>query len=156
MACLICEQLASNYSGPRYLIHDGRFWQLEHTATPTAVAGWLRLIIKRHVEALHEIEPEEFAELSRLLAATSKALYAELGCDKEYVMCFAEGEGTRHIHVHVVAKQGNLAPAARGANIFSLLNVPPERVVPAETIQSLVAKLKERMPAPVVRLLERG
>lgn len=145
MACLICEQIAPDYGGPRYLIHDGRYWQLEHMSAPTAVMGWLRLIMKRHVEALHELMPEEFSELSYFLAVASGSLFAELGCDKEYVMCFSEGEGTRHIHVHIVAKQVSLSQESRGANIFSLLNVPTEQAVPVEAIRSLVWKLQQRI-----------
>lgn len=140
-SCLLCDQLSPTYTGTRYIIHDGQYWQLEHTAAPTSVKGWLRLMMKRHVEALHEIQAEEFAELSQLLNVTSKALLAELKCEKEYLMCFSEGDGTRHIHVHMVAKPHDLPAEARGANIFSRLNVPVDRAVSANEIRNLVQQL---------------
>ncbi len=141
MACTICQQLAA----PKYPIHQGENWLLEHTANPTAVLGWLRLIIRRHVEALHELKDTEWLELKQLLAASTSALHAITGSDKEYLMCFAEGEGTRHLHLHVVPKDAKLPEDQRGAKIFSLLNVSADHAVSDEAIQSFITQFHSEL-----------
>lgn len=140
MPCQICDALAGKSATPRYVIADGQYWQLEHAAV-TSLPGWLRLIMKRHVEALDELTPDELAELGTLLGRTTKALKKELNCEKEYLMCFSEGEGTRHIHVHIVAKPADLPDDQKGAKVFARLNVPAQQALSAQTIHSLVNQL---------------
>lgn len=144
MDCSICAHLSPASPGPRYPIHEGASWLLEHTANPTAITGWLRLVIRRHVEALHELNQEEWVELQSLLAAATSALHAVTGCDKEYVMCFAEGVGTRHIHLHVVPKQEDLPEDQRGAKIFSLLNVPADQAISAQAIALFIDSFRKK------------
>lgn len=144
MDCSICAHIAPGSPGTHYPVHEGKAWLLEHTANPTAVTGWLRLVIRQHVEALHELNTDEWAELQSLLAATTKALHEVTGCDKEYVMCFAEGAGTRHIHLHVVPKQADLPEDQRGAKIFSLLNVPADQAVSAQAIALFIDSFRKK------------
>ncbi len=35
-------------------------------AYPTSHLGWLVIVLKRHVEALHELRKEEFVELAEI------------------------------------------------------------------------------------------
>ena len=144
MDCSICEHLSPASAGPHYPIHEGETWLLEHTANPTAVRGWVRLVLRRHAEALHDLTPEEWGELQQLLAATARALHAVTGSDKEYLMCFAEGVGTRHLHLHVVPKQADLPEEQRGAKIFSLLNVPAEHAISPEAITSFIEAFRKQ------------
>jgi diadenosine tetraphosphate (Ap4A) HIT family hydrolase len=146
MDCSICEYLSPASTATHYPIHEGTAWLLEHTANPTAVEGWLRLVARRHIEALHELTPAEWQELTALLGATTAALHAVTGSDKEYLMCFAEGAGTRHIHLHVVPKQADLPEDQRGAKIFSLLNVPADQAVSAEAINSFIEAFRAKFP----------
>jgi diadenosine tetraphosphate (Ap4A) HIT family hydrolase len=71
-------------------------------AYPTAYLGWLVIVPRRHVEALHELTREEFAELAEIEYRVAQVMGAESGIVKEYLMCFAEGEGFHHVHIHVV------------------------------------------------------
>ena len=74
-------------------------------------------------EALHELDADEFAELSQILRGLTVSLHQETGCVKEYVSCFSEAEGFAHIHVHVVPRAPDMPPDLRGPRVFGLLGV---------------------------------
>jgi diadenosine tetraphosphate (Ap4A) HIT family hydrolase len=121
MECLTCQSLSGEYPlspGPR--IHDGQFWAVEH-AWPTAVRGWLVIILKRHAEALHELDQWELLELASLQGIISALVFERLRCEKEYLSCFAEGDGFKHVHVHIIPKPKALSPLLKGPKIFELL-----------------------------------
>ena len=48
---------------PGPYIYEGRSWVVDH-AYPTSLKGWLVIVLKRHVEALHDLTHEEFRELA--------------------------------------------------------------------------------------------
>ena len=114
---------------------------IEH-AYPSALQGWLVLVLKRHVQALHELSAEEFAELGDLLPRTVQMLRAHLSCEKEYVACFAEAEHFKHVHVHIVPKPHDLPSELRGVAIFRMLK--DNEVDPAitEKIKTLCEELR--------------
>ena len=86
-------------------------------AYPTRMKGWLVLVLKRHAEALHELSTEEYTEMAALLERTVRLLRSEMGCAKEYAMCFAEAEHFNHIHLHVVPR---LRWRSKGAAVTAL------------------------------------
>ncbi|MGO8946882.1 MAG: hypothetical protein ACLQUY_04295 [Ktedonobacterales bacterium] len=45
--------------------YEGTHWVVDH-AYPTSHLGWLVIVLKRHVEALHELRKEEFVELAEI------------------------------------------------------------------------------------------
>ncbi len=92
-------------------------------AYPVALAGWLVIVPRRHVEALHELTAEEWAELAELQRKTASVLRNELDCQKEYMACFAEAAGFAHVHIHVVPRHADLPAALRGPAVFRLLHV---------------------------------
>lgn len=136
MECLTCLSNAGvRRISPGPTIYEGHYWFLEH-AYPTALKGWLVIVLKRHAEALHELTAEEFAELAAIQARATALLHTFLDCEKEYVMCLAESEGFYHIHVHVIPKPRDLPPEFKATRIFGLLGstertiqaVPPDEV----------------------------
>jgi diadenosine tetraphosphate (Ap4A) HIT family hydrolase len=141
--CLTCKSLRGEITlSPGPVIYTGKYWQIEHVA-PTAVKGWLVIILKRHALALHELSEEEFLELGILTKASTKILFQAFHCEKEYMACFAEGEGFQHIHVHIIAKPENLSLENFGPNIFQLLG--PKTINPLENsvIAKICSELKE-------------
>ena len=102
------------------------------------------LVLRRHTEALHELTPQEFREMSELLARTAQILREVTGCEKEYALCLAEAEHFKHIHVHVIAKPADLPAEARGARVFSLLKPTEQEPVPPEEIEAFCVLLRER------------
>ena len=145
MPCLTCKSLAGEISlSPGPVIYHGTFWQVEHVY-PTKVTGWLVLILKRHAAALHELTADEFRELGLLQERIVRVLHQELQEEKEYLMCFAEGEGFQHMHLHVVAKTSNFPQEAKGPKVFSLLKVDRESSVSEEGIRAFCEQLKRRL-----------
>lgn len=149
MECLTClSNSGERRISPGPTIYEGTTWFLEH-AYPTALKGWLVVVLKRHVEALHELTPEEFAELAAIQARVIPLLRALLDCEKEYVMCLAEGEGFQHIHVHLVPKPRDLPPELKAARIFGLLGSPERSIeaVPPDEVAAFCETLREAFGA---------
>ncbi len=142
MDCTNCRSISGEQRiSPGSTIHAGRYWQIEH-AYPCHMVGWLVLVLKRHVEALHELTPQEFAERGELQAATVRNLRAELHCAKEYLVCFAEAEHFQHIHVHVIARRADLPSDLKGTRIFEMIKVSPVEAVPPQEIKTFCENLR--------------
>lgn len=134
-SCYSCEALrGERHISPRQRIFEGEWWVVEH-AWPTSVVGWVVLVLRRHVGALHELAADEFTEMGTLLARVVQALHAETGCAKEYLACFAEAEHFQHVHIHVVPRATGLPQELQGPRIFTLLD-------PADGSQAALAEVR--------------
>ena len=144
MTCLTClSNSGEKRISPGPTIYEGAYWYLEH-AYPTTLKGWLVAVLKRHAEALHALTPEEFAELGVIQARATKLLFEALDCEKEYVMCLAEGEGFHHIHVHIVPKPRDLPDELKATRIFALLKVTAEEALPPQEVKAFCELLREQ------------
>lgn len=127
--CYACEQ-----SGPhapfreRFVRESG--WRVAHDFN-SSLEGWLILAPLRHVHSLDELATDETFALGDLLRKASVALKSVTGCEKTYVMLFAEAEGFAHLHVHVVPRMPDQPDDRRGPDVFGYLKdghpLPPER-----------------------------
>lgn len=90
----------------------------------TAVPGWLVLLPRRHVTAVHDLTDAEAGALGVWQVGLSRALRGVTGCLKTYVVQFAESEGFAHVHFHIVPRMADLPAAHRGPGIFGLLGHP--------------------------------
>ena len=134
--CSSCESNTGRRRiSPGPPIHAGEFWLVEH-AYPTSLLGWTVIVLRRHVEALHELTDGEFAELAQLQAAVARALRTAFGCAKEYSVCYAEMAGFEHVHFHLIPRAAGLAPAERGGAMFSHLKSPDRAVPPADVVDA--------------------
>lgn len=102
----------------RFVRQDG--WRVAHDFN-SSLAGWLILAPLRHVHALDELTAEEALALGGLLREASVALRSVTGCEKTYVMLFAEAEGFAHLHVHVVPRMPDQPADRRGPAVFGYL-----------------------------------
>jgi diadenosine tetraphosphate (Ap4A) HIT family hydrolase len=128
--CRICElnaTIAAQPSAER--AHMEQHWRVAHAWS--ALPGWLIVTPLRHVTTLADLTAEEAATLGPLLADTSAALTEVVGCDRTYVVLFAEQEGFGHVHFHVVPRMADLPPEHRSVNVFHYLSQPEESWVPA-------------------------
>lgn len=142
MECYVCKSLSGKKRiSPGSVIHTGKYWIVEH-AYPSALKGWMVIVLKRHAEALHELTKKEFVELAEISEKLIKRLHKILKCEKEYSMCLAEKEHFYHIHVHIVPKPYNLSKELKGAKIFEMLKVSEKDAVPNQEIRELCEKLK--------------
>ncbi len=142
MECYTCKSISgAQRISPGPTIYEGEYWLVEH-AYPCAMKGWLVVVIRRHVEALHELSPAEFSELSELLEKTVRVVHTHLECEKEYLACFAEADGFNHVHVHVVAKSYDLPQELKGTAIFRTLKVSEQEAIPPFEIKELCEQLQ--------------
>ena len=130
--------------GPPIYLSD--FWQVEH-AYPTRLSGWLVIVLRRHVEALHEVTAAEFRDFGLVLERTVRVLHEVLSCEKEYVACFAELEHFKHIHFHVIPRAADLRADLIGTKSFALLQVSESEAVSRAEIRSLCESLSASMGA---------
>ena len=87
----------------------------------TALAGWLVVVPRRHVTAIHELTPAEMAPFGPMLTDVSRALTEVTGCEKTYVMQFAEHPEHRHVHFHVVPRMPDWPEEVLGPGVFHFL-----------------------------------
>jgi diadenosine tetraphosphate (Ap4A) HIT family hydrolase len=106
-------------------------WDVVH-AYDTSLAGWMVLVLRRHVTSVAALTEAEAVELGRLIRAVSVALEEVTGCHKTYVVQFAEHPQHPHVHVHVVPRPADLTAAEIGPGIFARLGVPEAARVPEE------------------------
>ncbi|MBY8882097.1 HIT family protein [Actinacidiphila acidipaludis] len=129
--CYACrhEALFDDLPPRERVAHDG-LWRVAHDFN-TALPGWLVLLPRRHVTAVHDLTDAEAGALGQWQVRLSRALLAVTGCAKTYVVQFAEAEGFAHVHFHIVPRMHDMPLEHRGARVFALLRRPePERVTP--------------------------
>jgi diadenosine tetraphosphate (Ap4A) HIT family hydrolase len=108
-----------------------------------ALAGWLVVLPRRHVTAVDELEEAETVELGPLLRALTAGLRATVGCQKTYVMLFAEQEGFGHVHLHVVPRMADLPADHQGPGVFHYLRQPEGEWVSQAAMDDLARKLRQ-------------
>lgn len=145
--CHVCRENARTDLPPRERVLVTEHWRVCH-AFDTSLEGWLVLDARRHVEALHELDPEAHAELGTLLGRLSAALRAELGCAKTYVMLFSEAPGFGHLHVHLVPRADDQPAASRGPGVFRHLGPDAVgRLLDEAERDDVARRLAERLSA---------
>ncbi|MER6558294.1 HIT family protein [Streptomyces sp. NPDC001027] len=127
--CYTCDQ-EEQFDGlpPRERVVHDEHWRAAH-AFNTAVPGWLVLVPRRHVTAVHDLTDAEASALGMWQVRLSRALRRVTGCAKTYVVQFAEAEGFAHVHFHIVPRMADLRPEHRGPGVFELLRRPEEEWV---------------------------
>jgi diadenosine tetraphosphate (Ap4A) HIT family hydrolase len=127
--CYACTQSATDAPFRERLVRRGG-WRVAHDFN-SSQPGWLVLAPLRHVRSLDELTADEATTLGGLLREATVALKAVTGCEKTYVMLFAEAEGFAHLHVHVVPRMADQPDDRRGPQVFGYLKdgraLPPER-----------------------------
>ena len=129
--CRVCGQnRGEERISPGAVIYEGTAWRVEH-AYPSSLLGWLVIVLQRHAEALHELEPEEAAELGVLQRAVAIALHARFGTAKEYSISYGEAPRFAHLHVHIVPRAFDVAESLRGGGVFAHLKARDDAIPPA-------------------------
>jgi diadenosine tetraphosphate (Ap4A) HIT family hydrolase len=121
-------------------------WDVVH-CDATSVYGWMVLVVRRHVAAVAELTEGEAAQLGPLLRNLSRALHDICGCEKTYVVQFAEARDHRHVHVHVIPRAPDLDDERRGPGIFACLGVPESERVSEDDMNVFAAALRRWLDA---------
>jgi diadenosine tetraphosphate (Ap4A) HIT family hydrolase len=145
VSCYGCENNARLDELPpreRIVLHDG--WRVVH-AFNTSLRGWLVLVPMRHVERFSELTDEEIVAFGPLARACSRALEAEVGCAKTYLVVLGEQPGFEHLHAHVIPRMPDVEATIKGTGVFSLLDRPEEEWVPEHERDELALALRGRL-----------
>ncbi|MET9494055.1 HIT family protein [Streptomyces sp. NPDC006552] len=129
---------------PRERIAFDPHWRLAH-AVGTALPGWLVLLPRRHVSAVHDLTDAEAGTLGGWQVRAARALREVTGCAKTYVAQFAEAEGFTHVHVHLVPRSATLDAARRGPRVFAYLRHPEAEHVSADDADALAHALRAHL-----------
>ncbi|WP_407547639.1 HIT family protein [Streptomyces sp. Pv4-95] len=129
---------------PRECVAYDQHWRVVHDFN-TAVPGWLVLLPRRHVAAVHDLTDAEASALGVWQVKLSRALRNVTGCAKTYVVQFAEAEGFAHVHFHIVPRMADLQPEHRGTGIFELLRRPEQERVTADQADEVAHSLRARL-----------
>ena len=147
MNCLTCLNLSGEWRiSPGPYIYEGTNWVVDH-AYPTTHLGWLVILPKRHIEALHELSREEFQELAEIEYRLVQVMHMDSSVQKEYMMCFAEGEGFQHVHIHVVPKPADLPAELKGPRIFVRLAIAEEQAIPTPSLIAFCEEFTRKLRA---------
>jgi diadenosine tetraphosphate (Ap4A) HIT family hydrolase len=128
VGCRTCELVARRDAGEAPLWDDIRrtpYWDLVHSFD-TSLPGWLVLVLRRHEAAVAGLTEEEAIALGVLLRRVSGALQSVVGCEKTYVVQFAEHPDHPHVHFHIIPRLADQPAETRGPRIFDLSGVPPQ------------------------------
>ncbi len=143
--CFSCEQAMRGAALPvRERIYHDKLWRVAHSFN-SALRGWLVLLPQRHVTSIAELTADEAALLGPLLHQVSQALHAVVGCEKTYVMQFAEAEGFGHVHFHIVPRMADLPDEHGGPRIFHFLKQGEDAWVPPDEMDRIGAAVAERL-----------
>lgn len=147
MDCLTCLNLSGERRiSPGPFIYEGTYWMVDH-AYPTTHLGWLVILPKRHIEALHELTKEEFQELADIEYQLVQVMHSDSSIQKEYLMCFAEGEGFHHVHIHVVPRPADLPEHLKGPRVFALLTTDEEYAIAAQELTAFCEDFTRKLQA---------
>jgi diadenosine tetraphosphate (Ap4A) HIT family hydrolase len=147
MGCGTCDRIRQRDDGTAPLwdsIIRSDQWDVVH-AYDTSLIGWIVLVPRRHIDAVDELTESEGHELSDLIRNVSSFLKRSLGCEKTYIMQFAEHPLHPHVHFHVVPRMPDIPKENMGANIFNYLIVDEALRVSEEDMNQLAQKLRDEL-----------
>jgi len=104
--CPICDEVAGRIVAPGGPIYDDGLWLVSHHTGAWTDPGEVLVKLRRHVESLAQVTPEEAAALGPILRAGVAAVEREVGPERTYVMSF--NERLRHLHFYILPRTRNL------------------------------------------------
>jgi len=147
--CHTCELTARRDKGEAPLwdnIFRTQYWDLVHSYN-TSLPGWLVLVARRHLAAIDEMSAAESAELGVLLQQVSASLKQVTGCQKTYVMQFAEHPQHPHVHFHVVPRLNEQPETHRGPRVMKYLQVTEDEYVTEDVMNVLSTQIQQALLA---------
>jgi len=106
--------------------------------------GHCTVVLKRHIESVSAMTPEEYGPTLELIARVSKALEQHYGVDKCYLLSIADM--VYHTHFHLIPKHRNLV--GMGKYCFRVLEViEGYKNTPPEERERMAKVVRELLPA---------
>jgi diadenosine tetraphosphate (Ap4A) HIT family hydrolase len=119
-------------------------WRVEQ-GHPTRVRGWVVIVLRRHAPALHDLHADEWADLTRVLAAVCDAHRDVVGAAKEYVLQFAEAPGHQHVQFHVVPRLPEWPAELSGQRVMEGLGPRVEDPLTLEEAGPTLEAIREQL-----------
>ena len=153
--CISCQAISGAKrmnEVPRVMVTTN--WVVEHIF-PTSIRGWMVMMPKRHVTAVHQLTRAEMAEFGELLHAVCEGFHELYGAEKEYFMQFSEAPGFTHLDVHVVPRLKDWPSELTGENLFISKKYQTENLLTpheaAEEAMKLQNYLLKKVPARLMK-----
>jgi diadenosine tetraphosphate (Ap4A) HIT family hydrolase len=141
LSCYTCDQEAAFDAAPaRERIAYDAHWRVAH-AINSSLPGWLVLVPRRHVVTIAELTDEEAAALGGWQVRVSRALHEVVGCEKTYVVQFAEAAGFGHVHFHLIPRMPGFTADERGPQVFRHLAASPDAQICDADMDALAVRL---------------
>jgi diadenosine tetraphosphate (Ap4A) HIT family hydrolase len=138
--CHTCELNADTAVLPlRERLYLDDYWRVAHGWS--SLPGWLVVALRRHVEAVDELTPEEAEALGPIIRAASVALKQSVGCEKTYVVLFTEHPRYPHLHLHIVPRMSWFGENDRSGAVFRFLTGPEEEHVSVDERERLAGEV---------------
>jgi diadenosine tetraphosphate (Ap4A) HIT family hydrolase len=134
---------------PREEIFVDDHWRVAH-AFGSRLPGWLVVVPRRHVLALDDLSVEEMSGLGPLLRSLTSALRSVTGCEKTYVVLYAEAEGYAHVHFHVVPRMPGFTREQRGPRSIDAFLGATDDAVPDEEMDRIGVAIRDALRAQPV------
>lgn len=140
--CHICELNAQGDALPlRERVYVDGSWRVAHGWS--SLPGWLVVALRRHAEALDDLDEHEAAALGSLLRAATAALRQAVGCRRTYVILFAEHPRYAHLHLHVVPRMDWFTESDTATAVFRFLDVSEDEQVTVSERERLAVEIGE-------------
>jgi diadenosine tetraphosphate (Ap4A) HIT family hydrolase len=142
--CITCELVARRDIGEAPIwdsILRTQHWDVVH-CNDTSLLGWIVVVARRHIESIDQLTYAEALDLGGLIRKVSQALKEVIKCNKTYVIQFAEAEGHRHVHFHIVPRMADLPEEYRSVRIFKLLGVSDQDRIGEETMNKFAIQVR--------------
>lgn len=132
--CTVCGFEHPVRQAPDLVAWEDDLWIVRHHLPPAPLPGWFMLISRRHLGGPADLSDAEAAAFGPTLRRVSQAIRTVTGAPKVYAIAF--GEGSPHLHVHLVPRYADrpdtaawkLADAYRAVERGELPAAEPGRV----------------------------
>jgi len=121
-------------------------WTLRHHAHPAPLGGWFQLESNRHVGGAADFTDAEATEFGAVLRASCHAVREVTGAMRVYAIAF--GEGSAHVHVHLVPRMPGRDDTAawKVADWYRLVEREPGRAAEPAHVEEVIRQVAALLP----------
>jgi diadenosine tetraphosphate (Ap4A) HIT family hydrolase len=113
--CISCATISGSFIPPGGIVYETPQWMVVLRAHPVRFPCLPLIILKRHVEDMANLDPEESSSLGHVMRLTAQGLSHTLKPAKVHFGMYAEG--VKHIHMHVFPRMPDM-PAGNIPNLW--------------------------------------
>jgi diadenosine tetraphosphate (Ap4A) HIT family hydrolase len=105
-ACISCATIKGVFEPPGGVVYEWSCWMVILRANPVQFPCLPLILLKRHVEDISHLTPEESSTLGTVMQVTSRAVTLAFQPAKVHFGIYAES--VKHIHVHVFPRMPDM------------------------------------------------